>query len=836
MSQHLRDCIFVARAPAPAHPGSRRMAALLMTTCLAWCELPLLQGKDARAQTGIASASSKTPDPGQMTLSANANIQAAQNAAAAHPNDEASVRNLIEALARAGRNRDALAEADKFVKRGTATAALRAQRGYLRRELGDVAGAAEDFAQALKAPQLPPDQRASLQAGLAEAEAAQVQDKLDRAQSDLSGGNFAAAAEEARLILAGNPRSEAAMRIRVDALTGAGRKREALADADQFAQGVGASPLLRAQRGFLRRELDDPHGAAEDFAAALAGDGLTAEQRSSLSMGLAEAQTAEAQADLNGADTALAKRDYQAALAASQLALVRDPGSDTAIRVRVAALMGFGRKRDAASEADGFIARNPSSAVLRAQRGFIRRELNDTAGAADDFAAALAGNGLSPEQRQNAQAALAEAQAAGRPGASAPAAPRRKGDAQAEANRLLAQGHAPGWAYALRASTRFDAGDLRGSVADYDSALRRGDLDRKSVPGIRYARAQAAAMLAEQDGKPQEAEEIYRTFLETEPAQADGWYKLGYLKLKQHRHPEAVEALGRGLAIRPVGAAYLDAANAAIFDNAPLASKLYRQGLDRWYAGDPSLSARPEIDLERVKNEVVQADASVHTSIGAGAIQGRPESAGGSNDALGAETSVRFDGRYLPAVHGVEAYVRGLTDKDANGIRETDTATGVRYRPIDDLNLFFGASIDHFFKPSSITELVLNWGVGLGENPYPYVAGWKPYWDFSTIGAWRTSEQRVLEDVRGNVGFLYEFKSPVRAGIGPTLLAVAGYDNKASIPIATGIGPSLLSYFWLGGDKYRSYDAVLVMQVGYIFNIGEDERQRGWRGQIGVTF
>jgi hypothetical protein len=297
-----------------------------------------------------------------------------------------------------------------------------------------------------------------------------------------------------------------------------------------------------------------------------------------------------------------------------------------------------------------------------------------------------------------------------------------------------------------------------------------------------------------------------------------------------------VEALGRGLAIRPVGAAYLDAANAAIFSNAPLASKLYRQGLDRWYAGDPSLSARPETDLERVKNEVVQADASVHTSIGAGAIQGRPESAGGSNDALGAETSVRFDGRYLPAVRGVEAYVRGLTDKDANGVRETDAATGVRYRPIDDLNLFFGASVDHFFQPSSITELVLNWGVGIGENPYPYVAGWKPYWDFSTVGAWRTSEQRVLEDVRGNVGFLYEFKSPVRSGIGPTLLAVAGYDNKAAIPIAVGIGPSLLSYFWLGGDKYRSYDAVLTMQVGYVFSVGEDERQRGWRGLIGVTF
>jgi hypothetical protein len=29
---------------------------------------------------------------------------------------------------------------------------------------------------------------------------------------------------------------------------------------------------------------------------------------------------------------------------------------------------------------------------------------------------------------------------------------------------------------------------------------------------------------------------------------------------------------------------------------------------------------------------------------------------------------------------------------------------------------------------------------------------------------------------------------------------------------------------------------VLSVQVGYIFSVGDDERQRGWRGQIGVTF
>jgi hypothetical protein len=45
-----------------------------------------------------------------------------------------------------------------------------------------------------------------------------------------------------------------------------------------------------------------------------------------------------------------------------------------------------------------------------------------------------------------------------------------------------------------------------------------------------------------------------------------------------------------------------------------------------------------------------------------------------------------------------------------------------------------------------------------------------------------------------------------------------------------------LSYFWLGGDKYRSYDSILTVQFGYVFNIGSDARQRGWRAQIGVTF
>jgi Bacteriophage N adsorption protein A C-term len=94
----------------------------------------------------------------------------------------------------------------------------------------------------------------------------------------------------------------------------------------------------------------------------------------------------------------------------------------------------------------------------------------------------------------------------------------------------------------------------------------------------------------------------------------------------------------------------------------------------------------------------------------------------------------------------------------------------------------------------------------------------------------------VLEDVHGNAGFLYGLRAPVRAAVGPMLLAVAGYDSKAATLWAAGVEPSLLAYVWLGGDKYRSYDALLTVRAGYIFAVGADERQSGWRAQVGITF
>ena len=850
---------------------TRRTRIMLAAVILFPAELAAIQAESAPVAGPQSEVSLGSPTASRR---GDEEILAARAALLANSDSEAAAQNLVEALARSGRKREAFAEAERFAEKHRIGASFRALRAFIRRDLNDLAGASADFTTALVGEGLNAEQRRNVEAGLGEVQAALAQIELNRAQGDLTNKEFTAAAEKAHLILIKDPVSEAAMLIRVDALARAGQQREALADADLFVIQAPANAMLRARRGFLRRELKDPKGATEDFTVALTSSGLTAEQRQNIEAGLLEARAAQSQDWLGRADAALKQKQYDVAADESLKALERDPHSVPAMSIRIEALSGAGRKRAAADAASQFIAADADAGGLRAQRGYLRRELNDYPGAIADFSAVLSGPGLSAERRRSLEAALTEARGSEKQSSydraqtalnkgdyrsasgiaeailmrepdsevaqkiriEALSRSGRKADARAATDRLIARGQGSGWAYAERGFARREAGDLEGAVQDFDAALGKKDLNPAAIPNIRYARAEAVALQAEGAGDPLKAEASYRAFVETEPGHADGWFKLGYLLLAQKRPRQGADALNKGLELRPVATAYLDSANAYVLTNAPLASKNYREGLDRWYAGDSGLADRSKAELERVKNEVVEADASIRTNVSFGGIGGRPEGAGGTNNAGGVDTRVRFDGRYLPAIEGLEAFARGLTDKDATGARETSTGAGVRYRPLAGLNLYVGGMIDHSYQPKSETEFVALWGVGLGSDAYPYASGWRPYWDFGSFGAWHTSEGRILQDTRGNAGVLYELRAPVRAAVGPTVLAVASYDSQAATPWATGIGPSLLAYVWLGGDRYRSYDAIVTLQVGYLVNVGADQRQQGWRGQVGVTF
>lgn len=742
----------------------------------------------------------------------------------------------MEALTQAGRRQEAIAEADQFAARMKPTGLLLAQRGFLRRELGDIKGANADFASALSSEGLSAEQIATLKAAVLETQITEEQNAADRA---LANAEYIRAIEHARNVLQLKPDSEAAALVVVSALSRSGKKREALGELDKLIAGRTDNPSLIAQRGFLNRELGDIQAAITDFNLALQSSTLAVDQRRNLEAAIEEAQYAEWQAELNRAETALDNKEFKKALELAAAVLKRDPKNEAAVRIRVSALSQSKRKREALAEADRFIEANGATALLAAQRGYLRRDMRNMRGAIEDFTASLKSTALTPEQRHNITRAIEETKyTASRPPSQAMRSAKldalmkagRTQEAIAEADRLIATGYTKGWVYAQRGFARRSIDDLPGAVSDFDMALSKGDLDAKVRTNIAYGRTEVLARWAEKDGRTDDAIEAYRTFTVMEPRSSDAWYSYGYALIKKGRKVEGADALRVGLDQRPTSRVAIDAANAYVLTNAPLASRLFRLAIDLDTSGGG-------IERERLRNEVVIADASVATAVGYGGIGGRPTASGGRNDVFAAETRIRFDGRYLAAVPGLEFVVRGQTSKDEIGQRETELGAGLRFRPFKEVDFYVGLLADHFFEPSSKTEALPIWGLSLGTNPYPYIPGWIPYWDFGAFGAYRTANGQLLQDVRGNIGFMYEFNNGVQKfSMGPTILAVAAYDNKATQEAAFGVGPSILSRFWLGGDRYRAYDAILTLQVGYLFNVGSDERLKGWRGQIGLTF
>lgn len=814
-------------------------------------------------------------------------ISLALEAAEADPSSEYIIRFVVDALVRAERRQHALDQADRYLARRTGSGLLWAQRGFVRSQMRDLSGALQDFAAAVAAGGLDTEQLRNIEAAVDEVRAAQIEEELAEAQRALSSGDFNRAVEITARILRRAPNVQAAMYIQVRALWLDGRKREALREGDAFIARGASAGLLLAERAFIRRSLGDPKGASDDFTAALRANDLTAEQRDTVEASLGEAREALGVAELAEAQTALDRAQFESVISITERILARSPDSDLAIRIRLAALANAGRKREALSEADAFIARSFPGSLLLAQRGFLRRDLGDLRGAAEDFAAALSVDGLTAEQRRNIEASVAEARTSesqieieraqrafnekdyerslelarailvkssdsrvaqilvvdsfSRMG--------RMKDALSAAEAFLNEGRASGYQYAQRGYLRDQLGNRSGAREDFRAALVVGDLteeQRRRIEGALrvsslrhtfgsgYAPAQldtavrARARQAERHGDVEGAVRLYRNHLRVNPRQADLWYDLAYLLLRHQRANEAAEALLRGLEVRPIGSAYLDAGYASLRANPVLASRLFRRGADRYLMGDTSLREKTPEDIERVRNEIVRADASISALLAAGGIISRPPITGGRQYTMIGETAVRFDGRYLPNVPGLEMVLRGYNGRDDLGVKEASAGVGLRIRPLQDINLSVSVLAERYVD-SSLTQATLYWGLGFGAQAYPYSDGWIPYWDLATFGAYRTGEQRLLQDLLANGGALYRFRDPIRIATGPALLAVAGYDSKNTSEWASGIGPSLLTKIWLGGDKYRGYDAVFTLQSAYVWSVGADRRQQGFR-------
>jgi tetratricopeptide (TPR) repeat protein len=832
-------------------------------------------------------------------------IEKARAARALDEKAEAPVRLIAEAYSRQGRAQAALDELNRYVAQNKASGRLLAQRGYLRRAMKDLKGAAADFEAALAAPDIEPSQTAPLRNALTEATKAErdsiVQAELEAVYKAIKKRDYAGAVKAARDLRAKYPNDEAPLFALMTALTKSRQAKAAVKEADEFIKVNTPSATLLAQRGYSRRAIGDLRGAIEDFKAALAQPALDPAQEKRLKLALAEAQRANepgaspvgAQATplqqaLNSGYDALKAGRPDDAVRAAREARDLDPKAEEPVLLLLTALLRQGCKAEALAEANRYLALVPQSPGVLAQRGFMRRQAGDVNGAVADFEQALKYE-LPADQKLNVARALDEARytlvaekafkalaardwvSALRYGRAAEAFPRadeavfrvtiaalaglgHTDEALRASNALIARGKATGQAYAQRAYLRKTLGDGAGALADFEQALDRGGLPAAQRVAVELEIATARSSAYETQGDVTGAREELVNFVRTHPGYAAGWSTLGQFYARQKEYPAAVTAFENSLAVERSGEVLLNAGYASVYVDRSKESQFFREAIDRW-SSDPSLSARPARDREVIRTQIVEADSSVRTNVVFNGIADRPKRWGGHQIQPSFETTIRFDGRFLPYIFGLEGLIGGFWSQDQTRFTEGYSRLGLRLRPFDGVNFSVSAEWQHHFtRNAPFNQLALSWGYGYGgfayssapsagaagaieptDMSYPHETTWQPLTSFATYGTYRTSELRYLQNAVGLLGYSY-WDAESRVVLGAAAMGMGTFDSADVRRFAFGAGPALVARTWLGGDFYRAFDGILTAQIGYLFPFGESRRQGGLNATIGISF
>lgn len=836
--------------------------------------------------------------------------EAIENARAARKLDEkaeAPVRLIADAFSRQGRAQAALDELNRYVSQNKPSGRLLAQRGYLRRAMKDLKGAEADFDAALAAPDIEPSETLPLRNALAEATQAEqdsiVQAELAQVYAAIAKRDYARAVKAARVLRAKYPNAEAPLFALMTALSKSRQAEAAVKEADAFIKDNTPSSTLLAQRGYSRRATGDLPGAIADFRAALARPDIEPAQAKRLKLALAEAERANErggspvggvvqatplQQALNSGYDALKVGRLDEAVRAAREAHDLDPEAEEPVLLLLTALLREGRKAEALAEANRYLASFPQSPGVLAQRGFMRRQAKDVSGAAADFEQALKFD-LPADQKLNVTRALDEARytlvaekafkalaardwvSALRYGRAAEAFPRadeavfrvtiaalaglgHTEEALRASNALIARGKATGQAYAQRAYLRKTLGDGAGALADFVQALGRGGLPAAQRVAVELEIATARASAYETQGDVARARDELVTFAQTHPGYAAGWSTLGQFYARQKEYAAALEAFETSLAVERNGEVLLNAGYASVYVDRSKESQFFREALDRW-SSDPSLSARPPRDRDVIRTQIVESDASVRTNVVFNSIADRPKRWGGHQLQPSFETVIRFDGRFLPYIFGLEGLIGGFWSQDQTRFTESYSRLGLRLRPFDGINFSVSAEWQHYFtRNAPFNQLALSWGYGYGgfayssatsagaagaieptDLSYPHETTWQPLTSFATYGTYRAGERRYLQNAVGLLGYSY-WDAGSRVVLGAAAMGMATYDSADTRRFAFGAGPALVARTWLGGDFYRAFDGILTAQVGYLFPFGESRRQGGLNATIGVSF
>jgi len=558
--------------------------------------------------------------------------------------------------------------------------------------------------------------------------------------------------------------------------------------------------------------------------------------------------------------------EYDGAAADAQRSRRLAPNSEFAARLLVDALAKAGQRAKAIEEAEAALSQGGASGQLLAQLGYLMQAAGNTQDAIHRFSGALSAGGLTNDQEKNIKFALREARftsvanrayaavAKGEHSLSLNLARKalllrpdhedmmsleidaltqtgRSEEALAKANAAIEKGYRASQILAQRGYLRLQQGNYDGAASDFQVAQSSHTITSSQAARLRYAMADARSLSAEANGNTDAAIQTWHDYLASAPSDPEGWFSLGFLLIRSGKNDEGALALEKGVGLSRRGNILLQLGTEYLGRSAPKASAYLREVIDARQASDPTIQDLTDQDLERIRNQITQSEASVRSTV-VGSF-GQKD----SKSFAGVETVLRFDGRHLPSVSGLEAYIRGSWSRDQNNFTESDLAIGLRWRPFEGTNFVVASEWMHRFDPRELDQLAINWGYSLGGISFPYEEGWEFFSTAGAYGSWRLSEERYLQNLAGSVGFAYNQRAPFSYVIAPSFAFDASYDSADSNHrFAFGVGPAVDFTTWLGGDMYRGYDFRGSLQIKYLVPIGASARQSGWRLSFDMEF
>lgn len=709
-------------------------------------------------------------------------VQAARDARAKYPKAEPPLLALMAALNSSRQAREAVKEADLYIKDNSPSATLLAQRGYSRRATGDLRGAIEDFNAALAQPGLEPQQEKRIKLALAEAkrasksggglvaaQATPLEQALNSGYDALKLGRIDAAVRAAREARDLDPKAEEPVLLLLSALLRQGRRAEALSEATRYLSSEPHSAAVLAQRGFIRRQTGDVTGAAADFEQALKND-LPADQKLNVARALNEARyTLVAEK----AFKASAARDWASALRYGLAAEAFPGASEAVFRVTIAALAGLGRKEEALNKSNALIARGKASGEAYAQRGFLRKGLGDTDGAYADFVKALERGDLPAAQKVAVEHELAAARAL---------AYEKAGDVTRARDELVDfvrrhPDYADGWSTLGQFHVRQK--EYPWALSAFESSLaveRRGEV---------LLNAGYASVYVDRSKESQ----FFREAI-------DRWSSDPSLRARPARDREVIRT-------------QIVEADSSVRTNLVFNGMADRP--KRWggYQVQPSFETTLRFDGRHLPS-----------------FYGLESFVGG----FWSQDRTRF----------TEAYSRfGLRLRPIDGVNFSVSAEWQHHFtkknvPYNQLVLSWGYGYGGFAYSSAGSA-----GAAGALEPamlnYPHESASQPLVSIATYGSYRVGEHRYLHNGVGLLGYSY-WDANSRTVLGAAAMGMGAYDSADARRFAFGVGPAIVARAWLGGDYYRAYDGILSVQIGYLFPFGESRRQGGLNTTIGVSF